>query len=127
MGRKCGFELDKGASASQLTNDGPDYRTISKGLNLYGLCKNEGCIAYKKEVICMMKGVTEFDFNNVDQAETVKCPKCNKKIESRNCGFYECKYSFHAEKYNEEEDDIDKFDFSGEALNEFKKTFAKSE
>ena len=122
MGRKCGFELEKGAAPVELGGGGDTkHRFVSKGLNLYGICKNESCKVYNEEVICMMKGVTEFNFSDREQAKTVKCPLCNNVIESTNCGFYKCKYSFYGEKYNEEEDDIDKFDFSGEALNDYKK------
>ena len=120
MGKKCGFELENGAAPRELSNAAPKYRYIAKGLNLYGICENENCEAYKKEVICMMKGVTEFDFNDMDQAETVKCPICGQQITAKNCGFYQCKYSFHAEKYDEEKDEMESHDFKGEATKEYK-------
>ena len=34
----------------ELSYEGPDYRTICKGLNLDGICKNPDCVAYNDEV-----------------------------------------------------------------------------
>ena len=44
-----------------ISKTAPIYRYIIKGINIYGICKTEKCIAYNKEVICPLKGIKRFN------------------------------------------------------------------
>jgi hypothetical protein len=45
-----------------VSTDGPKYRTVTHGLNLTGICKNEICIAFNEEVV-IQKGMGIFDIS----------------------------------------------------------------
>ena len=96
----------------QLSKMAPKWRVISQGLNLFGLCENKKCEAYKKEVVYRtlvdQKSLPEegliFDmFKNVTK---IKCPICKKIFTADTCGFYKCEYQFKGKKI-EEGDEID--------------------
>lgn len=44
----------------KFSYSGPDWRIVTKGLNLHGICHNESCKAFEKEVICR-QGLGVFD------------------------------------------------------------------
>ena len=45
----------------QLSNQAPDYRRVSQGINICGECKYEKCEAYNKEVNVPLEGIRIFD------------------------------------------------------------------
>jgi hypothetical protein len=90
------------------TTEGPDYLIVEGGINLFGICINKNCIAYKKEVSSPF-GFGTFDLMKDLDPDSEKCPKCPSceipllKLET--CGFMLCKY-----KYNGKKIENDKFD-----------------
>ena len=67
----------------------PDWRTIGKGINLYGICNNDNCQAKGKQVIMHVKS-KEFDV--VKEGFKGICPMCKKQINLDACSFYKCDY-----------------------------------
>ena len=84
-----------------FSNTAPDYRIVSKGINVYGICHSKKCKAYKKEVIWPLKGKTSF--NLIKEKDDLECPICGNLISPKTLGFYFCKYLIKGKKC---EDDI---------------------
>ena len=63
----------------KFSKNAPKWRIVNKGLNIFGICKNPKCEAFKKEVIYKTilseKGLT---FNVNEEITNIKCPICNK-------------------------------------------------
>ena len=68
----------------------PEWRTIGKGINLYGICNNDNCQAKGKQVIMHVKS-KEFDV--VKEGFKGICPMCKKQINLDACSFYKCDYN----------------------------------
>jgi len=85
----------------KFSDDAPDYRTISKGLNLWGKCKNKGCPAYNDYVICNYKK-TLFNL----QLDYAICPCCKKQFKAEYPSFFKCKYWFYGTYSKEDSDEI---------------------
>ena len=88
------------------TNKGCGYRYVTPGINLYGVCTCNNCKAFNKEVIEMIKD-TELDLTK--RKGTMECPMCKSKIECQTVGFYKCYYNIYGLKYDEENDENEKF------------------
>ena len=72
---------EKGLVRRNYGKNAPKWNTITKGLNVDGICKNEKCEAYNQEVDCPI-GIGSFDL--VRDADRIKCPKCNNEIDPTN-------------------------------------------
>jgi hypothetical protein len=83
-----------------LSKEAPKWRVISEGLNIFGICENPDCEAYKKEVIFRaLKGNRHLPekgmiFNMIENVLNIKCPMCNKIFDPETCGFFNCEYQF---------------------------------
>ena len=107
----------------KISPDGPFYRSVTKGMNLMGICENKNCLAYKKQVIHMF-GFGRFDLINDMKKKPPICPSCEfPLIQVDTCAFCKCKYSYEGVKYenkqlknvnysnsNNKEDAVDYFD-----------------
>eukprot|EP00357_Protocruzia_adherens_P028349 CAMPEP_0115010942 /NCGR_PEP_ID=MMETSP0216-20121206/23652_1 /TAXON_ID=223996 /ORGANISM="Protocruzia adherens, Strain Boccale" /LENGTH=371 /DNA_ID=CAMNT_0002379325 /DNA_START=47 /DNA_END=1162 /DNA_ORIENTATION=+ len=83
-----------------FSEDAPDWRTVTAGLNLHGICKNESCDACGEEVIIPL-GIGKFFINQV--AHTSKCPQCQECVEKvKNSGFFSCYYSIEGQRKTKE-------------------------
>mmetsp|Transcript_4561 Transcript_4561/g.409 ORF Transcript_4561/g.409 Transcript_4561/m.409 type:complete len:92 (+) Transcript_4561:301-576(+) len=68
----------------------PDYRIISKGLNLEGTCSNKDCEVYNKSAWCK-HGFGDFNFNMITKIS--KCPICKENLKDiNNVGYYLCSW-----------------------------------
>ena len=87
-----------------LSKEGPKWRVISEGLNIFGICENPDCKAYKEEVIFRaLKGNGSLPsngmiFNMLENVENIICPMCNEIIDPETCGFFKCEYQFIGKK-----------------------------
>ena len=114
----------KGPVKYPTINVGPDYLIVDEGLNLFGICKNEKCIAYHKKV-CSIFGFGVFDLIKDLDEISEKCPKwpsCeNPLLKLETCVFKRCKYSYNGCKiedkkliyvnYNNSISEYDKLDY----------------
>ena len=92
----------------QLSSDGPFYRTVTNGMNLFGVCKNKKCAAYKKEVIYQF-GYGTFDL--FKENEEIVCPSCENLLPIIDtCAFLYCKYTYCGTKF--ENGKIEKVEYS---------------
>jgi len=89
----------------------PDYRTVSKGINVYGICKGKKCKAYNKEVICPLKKKKSFDL--LKEKDDLECPICGSLIIPKTLGFFSCKYRIKGKKC--EDDKITPFELRDKA------------
>ena len=81
----------------KFSKDAPNYRKVSKGLNIFGICQNKKCEAYKEEVVYIPENMVlednkYFKFYLNEEIENMKCPICHKIIKSKTVGFYKCEY-----------------------------------
>ena len=67
----------------------PDWRTVGKGINLYGICLNQNCEANGKQVI---NHIDAKEYNIIDEGFMGICPMCEKHFDLDTCSFYECDY-----------------------------------
>ena len=79
--------------------NGNPWRYVTHGINLYGICTKDNCIAYNKEVIDMKKNVKEI--NLVKEHGFMICPMCKNNCLAKNVGFYKCYYNIYTLKYDE--------------------------
>ena len=91
----------------------PDYRIVSKGINVYGICKGKKCKAYNKEVICPLKN--KKIFNLLEEKEDLECPICGSLIIPKTLGFFSCEYRIKGKKC--ENDTITPFELRDKASN----------
>ena len=107
----------------KFSDNAPFYRTVTKGMNLLGICENKNCIAFKREVIYKF-GFGTFDLINDMKNNPPECPACELRLrEVTTCAFWQCKYSYVGVKYenkqlkdvnysnsNSKKDEVDYFD-----------------
>ena len=112
-----------GPKGIKFSPDAPFYRAVTKGLNLFGICENKNCLAFKKEVIYKF-GFGTFDLINDMKNNPPECPACEFRLrEVTTCAFWQCKYSYVGVKYdnkklqdvnysnsNSKEEEVDYFD-----------------
>lgn len=91
----------------------PDYRIVSEGINVFGICKGKKCKAYKKEVIWPLKEKTTF--NLIEEKDDLECPICGNLIIPKTLGFHYCEYLIKGKKC--ENDIITPFEFRDTASN----------
>ena len=107
----------------KFSDKAPFYRAVTKGMNLFGICENKNCMAFKKEVIYKF-GFGTFDLINDMKNNPPECPACEFRLrEVTTCAFWQCKYSYVGVKYenkqlkdvnysnsNSKKDEVDYFD-----------------
>ena len=86
---------EKGLKKCYFSKNAPKWNIITKGLNISGICTNEKCEAYEKEVDCQI-GIGTFDL--VRDADRIKCPICCEEIDPTTCVFDKCQYKFEGKK-----------------------------
>ena len=77
----------------------PKWRTIGKGINLYGICNYNSCKAKGKQVIMHVKS-DEYDVYN--EGFLGICPMCKKYFDLDACSFYMCDYKFEGTCFDRE-------------------------
>ena len=90
----------------KFNKNAPKWRIVNNGLNIFGICKNKKCEAFKKEVIYMTKLSSKgLVFNLNTEIPNIRCPICNCLIKIKTCGFYKCEYQFIGRKLDPGEDE----------------------
>ncbi len=82
-----------------FSNSAPKWRTIDKGLNVFGKCSCNQCVAQNHTVICMKKICT------IDLAKDsfeCNCPMCGGAIKPITVGFYLCNYKITGASFENE-------------------------
>lgn len=116
-------DLTKGPIERGFSPNAPDYRTIYKGLNIYGICKCKKCVAYEKTVIVPLKKC-KIDFGDNIYDIDLPCPKCENNVKPITCGFYLCKYKIYG-KLIENNIVKDLVPINGEAKNKNSSSYYK--
>ena len=94
-------DVEKGLIQNlSFSHSAPQWRSVSHGLNIFGICKNSKCQAFNKEVIYKV-GITHEKFNLQENVIDIKCPMCDKIIIPKICGFWKCEYQFIGDKIEE--------------------------
>ena len=92
----------------------PSYRTVTQGINIYGICRGKQCKAYKKEVVVRQRGRRKFDL--IKEMDDLLCPECGVVIKPKTLGFHLCKYKVSGKIFFN--DEIEPFEVEGNAENE---------
>ena len=66
-----------------FSNKAPVWRKVDEGLNIFGICNNSKCKAYKKEVVYPTKLNEGLTFNLNEEILNIKCPICQKIIKPK--------------------------------------------
>ena len=117
----------------------PKWLTVKPGLNLVGICTNENCEAYNKDV---MYHINSDEYDLCENNGLMKCPICNFQFACKNICFYHCYYNFYGVKYVNKKtedfgkkikdfdnciiDDDDKVDVDGEKYKIYKTNYQES-
>ena len=96
-----------------FSDTAPDYRTVTKGINIYGICKGNNCIAYKKEVVVPQKKKKKFDL--IKEKDNLECPECKGVVIPKTLGFHLCKYKISGKVFINGM--VDPFEIKGKAEN----------
>ena len=80
----------------------PKWRTIGKGINLYGICQNNNCVAKGKQVI---KHVDSKEYDVYNEGFMGICPICGKHFDLDTCSFYMCDYKCEGTYFDYSKDD----------------------
>ena len=94
-----------------FSDSAPSYRIVMQGINIYGICKNKKCIAYKKEVIFPLSNKKRLDL--IEEKYDLECPECGNIINPKTVGFYLCNYKIKGVKF--QDDKKEHFEFEGQA------------
>ena len=94
----------------------PSYRTPTKGINIFGICKCKLCKSNGKEVVVPVK---EEKMNLIEEKLNQKWPECDSVIEPKTVGFFLCKYHIYGEKI--EENKLVRFDNGYQEANDREK------
>ena len=78
-----------------FSSDAPDYRTVDRGINIFGICKTANCVTQKNEVIVP---INKNKLDLINEKFNFNCPECNAIIEPKTVGFYLCKYHIYGSK-----------------------------
>ena len=97
-----------------FSDTAPNYRTVTKGINIYGICKGNNCKAYGKEVVVPQKKKKKFDL--IKEKDNLECPECKGVVIPKTLGFHLCKYKVSGKVFLN--DIIEPFEFEGKAENE---------
>ncbi|CAH0473860.1 unnamed protein product [Peronospora belbahrii] len=77
-------------TAVEFSRDAPEWRIVSKGVNIEGRCKNSECHAFRHMVIIQKK----FMPFNLMLDDDIQCPMCFSKVKPLTCGLYDCVWRF---------------------------------
>jgi hypothetical protein len=97
-----------------FSDNAPSYRTVTQGINIYGICSGKQCKAYKKEVVVPQMGRKKFDL--IKELYNLLCPECGMIVKPKTLGFHLCKYKVSGKIFLD--DVIEPFEFEGKAENE---------
>ena len=84
----------------EVSNIGPSYRKVDKGINIFGKCNCQSCEAgiYNIQVIVPIES-NKFDL--INQKDEIFCPQCQSHIKLETVGFYMCKFKIYGKKYED--------------------------
>lgn len=77
-------------TACEFSSKAPEWRLVSKGINIEGRCKNRECCAYRHMIIDRK----EFVPFNLIRDDNIECPMCSCEVKPVTCGFYDCAWRF---------------------------------
>ena len=80
----------------------PDWRTVGRGINLYGICQRNECKAYGKQVI-MPVNSKEYDI--IKESFMGVCPMCHKHFDLDTCSFYLCDFKCEGTYFDNKKDE----------------------
>ena len=75
-----------------VSEEGPNWREITYGLNLEGRCNNDSCEAYNKMVIIPIGAPIVHKFGFPSCIKPSNCPMCRKYVKPETCGFFNCSF-----------------------------------
>ena len=92
----------------ELSEDAPEWRIITPGLNFLGICENPFCVACNNDV-WVMKGLYESENGycilNIEITK-LKCPMCESALAKKNVfgiGIYQCRVQVESKQEGKDE------------------------
>lgn len=80
----------------------PDWRSVGPGINLYGICEQENCVANGKQVIMH---VYSNEFDVIKESFMGICPMCHKHFDLDTCSFFRCDYKTEGTYFDKKKDE----------------------
>lgn len=84
----------------QFSPDAPSYRRVSKGINIYGACKNPQCRAHNDGGVYVM--IKEKKLDLIKNKDKLLCPECKVPINPESVAFYLCRYTIYGKKIEDD-------------------------
>ena len=107
------IDVRKNFTEEKNITDNHFFGEVKKGLNIYGICSNKKCQAYKKEVVISFTENKIFDM--LLERNSLECPVCGRLISPKTIGFNFCEYQIEGVIY--ENDTMKDFIISGQSIN----------
>ncbi len=85
----------RGLVEANFSNEAAKWNILINGLNVSGICENNNCEAYNKEVDCHI-GMGTFDI--LRDGDRIKCPMCSNEFDPTTCTFSKCQYKLEGKK-----------------------------
>ena len=73
----------------------PLFRSVTRGINIFGICNFRNCVAYRNEVVVKINR-TKFDL--IKERDLLFCPECQSPIIPKTIGFYLCRFQISGKK-----------------------------
>ena len=90
-------DVEKGVIQKlEFSDSAPEWRSVTEGLNLFGICNNAKCVANNEEVVFKV-GINQ-KYNLQENVLNIKCPMCKGILVPKTCGFWNCEYQFVGNK-----------------------------
>lgn len=99
----CDVSKKEGPTQKEFSDDAPDYRTVSKGLNIWGNCRNKRCEVFNNIVIVPLRKCKIDLGENIFDLE-LPCPVCENNVRPITAGFYMCRYKIYGKIIKEEKE-----------------------
>ena len=80
----------------------PAWRGVGPGINLYGICEQENCVANGKQVIMH---VYSNEFDVIKESFMGICPMCHKHFDLDTCSFFKCDYKTEGTYFDKKKDE----------------------
>ena len=80
----------------------PDWRCVAKGINLYGICQQDRCVAKGKQVIM---NVNSKEYDVVNESFMGICPMYHKHFDLDTCSFYMCDFKCEGKYFDKKRDE----------------------
>ena len=80
----------------------PPWRQVGRGINLYGICQQDTCVAKGRQVIMPVHSEI---YDVVEESFMGICPMCKKHFDLDTCSFFKCDFQCEGKYFDKRKDE----------------------